>query len=135
MKTFFKNFFRISAAGFLVLMLCGAGLHPNAEELLTLKDQGDEEAAKEKETVLHDQVFQNVRKAIVSGQIKKGMKGADIRKKYGAPLAAGESPDGPKWLYKARGQKKWLEVPRVWLYFDKKEILTDWECAYADCGG
>ena len=114
-------------------MLCGAGMHPNAEELLTLKAQGDEEAAKEKETVLHDQIFRNVSKAILSGQIKKGMKGADIQKKYGAPLATGELPDGPKWLYKARGQKKWLEVPRVWLYFDKNEILTDWECAYTHC--
>ena len=105
-----------------LIFLCGAGLHPNAEELFTLKDQGDEEASKEKETALHDQIFQNVNKALVSGRIKKGIKAAQILKIYGAPVAIGESPDGPKWLYKARSHKKWLEVPRVWLISTKMKF-------------
>ncbi len=133
MRESFKNFAGILGAGCLVLVLCGAGIHPNAEELFTLKDQGDEEAAKEQETVLRDKVFQAVNQAIVSNQIKKGMKASELQKQYGAPLATGEGPDGPKWLYKARGKKKWLEVPRVWLYFDKNGVLTGWECAYTNC--
>lgn len=133
MRTFPKNFLLFPLACGMGLLLCGAGLHQNAEELLTLKAQGDEEAAKEKETVLHDQVFTNLQNAIVSGKVKKGMSGVEIRKKYGEPLAVGDSPDGAKWLYKARGHKKWLEVPRVWLYFDKKGNLIRWECAYPSC--
>ncbi len=133
MGRIWEFFLRCLSAVCVVLVLCGAGLHPNAEELLTLQEQGQQEEAKEKETVEHDRVFQAVIKAIVSGQIKKGIKASEIRKKYGEPLATGESPNGPRWLYKARGHKKWLEVPRVWLYFDKKEVLTSWECAYASC--
>lgn len=116
-----------------LVFLCGAGMYPNAEELLTLKDQGDEEAAKEKAAAEQDRVFQVVTKAIISGQIKKGIQAADIRKNYGGPEAVVQEPGENKWLYMARPRKKWLEVPRIWLYFDQKGVLTDWECVYTQC--
>lgn len=115
------------------ICLGGAGLHPNAEELITLKEQGDEEAAKEKETAAYHESFGKVRDAIAGGQLKAGTKSSDIKSRYGPPVATAQSPGGARWLYKARSRKKWFEVPRVWLYFDDKNKLSRWDCAYTDC--
>ena len=116
------------------LFFCGMSLMPNGEELKTLKDQGDEEAAKEKLMTEQDKSFEFVKTAILDHGLKKGDRSGDVSRKFGKPAAVDKKDAAEKWLYKARGRKKWLDVPRVWLFFDKKGRLMSWECAHTDCG-
>ena len=125
--------------GFMVLLgtvgffSCGmGGVFEHREELGTLKDQGEEEAGKEKELAAQDASFQNVKAAIVRGELKEGMPGRDLVSKLGPPAVTIPKDEGHEWLYIARS-KKWLDSPRVALYFDKDGRLKGWECTHTNC--
>ena len=126
--------------GFVILLgsawffLCGmGGVFEHREELSALKDQGEEEAAKDKELAAQDASFQNVRSALVHGELKEGMPGRNLILKLGPPSVMSPKADGQEWLYIARG-KKWLGNSRITLYFDKDSRLKNWRCDHADCG-
>ncbi len=112
---------------------CGMSLMPNSEELKTLKDQGGEEAAKEKLMAEQDKSFEALKAAIVKHDLKAATRSREISREFGKPVAVGREGKIERWLYKARGHKKWLDVPRIWLLFDEKSRLSAWECAHTDC--
>ena len=106
---------------------------PNAEELKTLKDQGDEEAAKQKILDEEKTGFENLNKALSNHEIKKGLRLHEVSGRFGKPAAVDRFEKGGRWLYKVPDAKKWLEVPRVWIYFDAHERVTGIECAHMEC--
>lgn len=115
------------------LFACGMGdIRGSSEELLTLKEQGKDEAIKEAELVKQERNFQNIRTAIKSGRLEKGEHARQVADLFGEPAVKSPSGRGEQWIYFTRA-KKWLKTPRIELYFDAKTALTGWECAYADC--
>ena len=136
-EDFKKRIFRPLASGAVLFaslfFLCGMGdLRGSTEELLTLKEQGKDEAVKESELAQQERNFQAVRTAAASGRLREGMGGRQLADLYGKPAVASRKGRKQQWLYFARS-KKWLDAPRVELYFDENNLLTGWECHYADC--
>ncbi len=116
---------------------CGMGqigqVREHREEIGALKEQSEEEEAKLKELKTQEASFQSVRAAIADKTLPVGTPAKNLVKKFGRPSVDQPEGEGREWLYMARS-KKWLETPRVALYFDKESRLKSWECAHTDCG-
>ena len=110
------------------------GLMPNAEELGTLKEQGDAEAKKQKALEEHHKHFDELEQALGRGELKRGLRMRDVGKRFGHPDAVDRTDAGERWLYRRTDKKKWLEVPYVWLSFNADERLEKIECMRIDCG-
>lgn len=136
-KMDFVNLGIMIALGAMAVFSCGMGqlgqVREHREEIGVLKEQSEEEAAKLNELKVQEASFQGVRAAIVSKALQVGTPGKNLIKKFGRPSVDQPEGEGREWLYMARS-KKWLETPRVALYFDKENRLKRWECAHTDCG-
>ncbi len=132
----FKNLGIMFALGTAAVFSCGMGdlgqAREHREEIGTLKEQSEDEAAKLKELAAQDASFQSVRAAIIRGELQAGTSGKVFAKKFGLPSVKDPEGEGLEWLYMARS-KKWLQTPRVALYFDKGNRLESWECFHTDC--
>ena len=68
------------------LFACGMGeVAEHREELGTLKDEGEDQDAMEKELADHEAHFQNVKAAILRGELKEGMRTRELSGKLGSP--------------------------------------------------
>lgn len=114
---------------FLVLFLfCSSFSY--AEGLDTLiavaRSQGDIQKAYKEET----ETFNDVKRGIDRGSIKKGQPKEDIRKNYGEPVVSTQdfTTKMEKWIYKPAAST-YSEGIRIYLFFDKDgnlgEILVE----------
>ena len=104
------------------------------EELGTLKEQSKEGPIMEKILNEHEAVFQKVREAIASRELRPGIPSKDVAKKYGNPIDKDTSDGGQKWLYRSK-TGKWLDRAWIMLYFDAGGRLEKWDCNHTECPG
>lgn len=129
-----RRSFTVFMLAMAMALICGMEMMEHREELGTLKEQGKDEAQKEKDLTEHEARFQAVRQALIGKELRIGALSKEVLSKYGKPVVADSaSGTGEKWLYRSR-KGKWLDRPWVYLYFDQKKNLTSWECGHTECG-
>ncbi len=86
------------------------------------RSMADINAAMDEET----KAFKDVKAAVDSGHIKKGLSQAEVRSRYGEPVIANDDPAAKrqKWVYKPASSSL-FEGIRIYLYFDDKGILDE----------
>ena len=70
--------------------------------------------------------YRNVKEAIESGGIEKGMDAASVRERYGNPVIV--LPDeikGVEWVYK-EGKESYFTGEKIYLRFGKDDKLSEW---------
>ena len=77
-------------------------------------------------------IFQRLKNYIETNRIKKGASGKSVMRKFGEPVSVLTDIDGEKWAYKPR-DADWIEGEKIYLFFNAKSYLIDWECA--NCTG
>ena len=115
-------------------MASGMEVMEHRKELGTLKEQSKEGPMMEKILNEQEAAFQNIRKAIASGELKPGFSSKEVAKKYGNPIDKDTSNGGQKWLYRSK-TGKWLDHPWIYLYFDPAGKLMKWDCNHTECPG
>lgn len=103
-----------------------------SEPLDTLADQGKHEDLKNKALKEDEARFDKVRRALLNQEIKPGFSKKDITQEYGEPVVVVSEDFGESWLYHARA-KGFFSAPKVYLYFNKEDRVTHWDCFHTDC--
>lgn len=116
-----KNFIFIFLIGFFALTS-----RSYAEGLDTLIDLGRGQAAIQKSYARETATYNEVKRAVDSGSIKKGRTKKEIASKYGQPVVNirefGTERD--EWIYKP-AKSTYTQGERIYLFFDKNEILDE----------
>lgn len=106
--------------GIIFLSGCGGALG-------TLMELGGNEALKRKAVQEETHNFQVLKSAIIKNKIEKGISAAQALKKFGNPVLLYPQGEGQRWVYKA-ADNDWFKGEKIYLFFDKNESLTGWEC-------
>lgn len=111
---------------------CAGVKELQSEEVDTLREFEQDQKWKAEVVAEEERNFQEVKKAIQEGRLKKGILSSEIAQQFGQPVLS--SPEGKeqRWLYKGRGGH-WFKAPKVYLYFDESNQLQRWECLRTDC--
>ena len=113
--------------GLMVFMGCAKLEH--LDQLLTLKDLSDEGDRLDKYVQAQDSKFELLVGAVKKNTLKRNSHKNKILKIFGDPVYTEEiSKDGQKvqqWLY--RYAKNFFDGEKVYLYFDARENLIDYE--------
>ena len=70
--------------------------------------------------------YQNIKEAIESGGLEKGMDAESLRERYGNPVIV--LPDeikGVEWIYK-QGKESYFTGEKIYLRFDEDDKLSEW---------
>lgn len=108
------------------IILLASAFNCFAEGLGTLIELGKSQAEMQKQYARETKTFEVVKKAIGSGDIKKGMDKASVRAKYGEPVVTVEDSDGKRedWIYKP-AESSFFEGIRATLFFTDEGILDE----------
>jgi hypothetical protein len=113
---------RVTISVFAALLFFSASAR--AEGLDTLieiaRSQGDiqEEYAGETKS------FEQVKRAVDNGAIKKGQSKDEVMSRYGEPVVALQEDGREKWIYKP-AKSSFFEGARISLFFDKDGLLDE----------
>jgi len=70
--------------------------------------------------------YRNVKEAIASGGLVKGMDAANLRERYGNPvIVLPDEVKGEQWVYK-EGKESYFTGEKIYLKFDKDDKLAEW---------
>ncbi len=114
---------------FVLCLLMGCAKIQHLEQLLTLKDYSENGAEKDKFVEEHYANFEHLLKVIADGTLEEHRDKNKILEVFGEPgfkkaiVREGENLD--RWVY--RYEVKAFDSEKVYLYFDKKDVLVDWE--------
>ena len=103
-----------------------------SEPLKTLADQGKHEDLKNKALKEDEARFDKVRRALINLEIIPGLSKKEFTEEYGEPVVVVPETFGESWLYHARG-KSFFSAPKVYLYFNKEDKVTHWDCIHTEC--
>lgn len=97
-----------------------------AEGLDTLIEVGKSQGEIQQQYSAETRTFDNVKKAIMSGAIKKGLTKSDIESRYGEPVVAIKDADGihEDWIYKP-AESSFFKGVRATLFFTQDGMLSD----------
>lgn len=103
-----------------------------SEEVDTLREFEQDANWKAQVVAEEERNFQEVKKAIQDGRLKKGIPSSEIAQQFGQPVLSSPEGKNQRWLYKGRGGH-WFKAPKVYLYLDENNQLQRWECLRTDC--
>ena len=97
-----------------------------AEGLGTLIEVAKDQDEIQKVLAEETKNFENVKKGIESGSIKKGMPTDQIKRQYGAPvvIVSDKKTNAERWVYKPAGAD-YFKGTKIYLVFDETGILQD----------
>jgi hypothetical protein len=71
--------------------------------------------------------FLRIKNYIDTNKLKRGTSAKVIIKQCGEPVAILIEPEGERWAYKRRNVD-WVSGEKIYLFFDIRNTLADWEC-------
>lgn len=113
--------------GFLIF-LSGCAILEHKDQLLTLKRLGDDQARQEQFLKLQESKFKLLLLDINGGLLKKGTNRKQILSRYGEPISIKEIKDDPviSEQFAYRHPEQFFGSEKVYLLFDKNQILVEW---------
>ena len=114
---------------FCLVFFSGCSKLKYIDELLTLKQLGDEQAAMAEQIKANDHRFELLLDAIFSGKIEKHKNKKNVLADFGKPVFSKKvkrsNQELEKWLY--RYSTRFFDSPKVNFYFDESGNIVDWE--------
>ena len=114
----------------LCLMGCGGG--GTLSGINTLQSLGKNMAAQEKAVQKETNRYEKLKKAILEGELKKGMPARKLIKRFGEPSVVLSEPNRKKYVYKP-GDGSWFSGEKIYLYIDTQNTLVQGECLGFEC--
>ncbi len=102
-----------------------SGFNMSALKMLTRLNYND----KLKEQTLKQETanFEILREYVDNSGIEKGISTETVINKFGQPVVVLKESNKQKWIYKP-ANADWIGGEKIYLFFDKNGLLTDWEC-------
>lgn len=128
-----KKIFLILFPVFICAQLLSGCVGINSEGVKTLRDMSQDEKSKEEHLAEENQNFENIKSAVLRQKLKAGLPADEVVGHYGEPVTVRSKDEGAKWVYKEK-DSGWFSGPKIYLYFDKNNLLKRWKCIRTDCG-
>jgi len=114
----------------LVIVLTNSGcaqVGRKVDTLQMLRRLGHNDKLKQQALNQETANFQRLKNYIQTNKIKPGISIRSALGKFGEPVSVLTEPEGQRWAYKS-SDADWLGGEKIYLFFDLKNSLVDWEC-------
>ena len=128
-----QRIFSILFFSFLLLNLAGCAAKEllKSEEVQTMREYAEDEKLKKQFLNEQNENFKKLKKAIGEERLKKGLLSREVSVQFGNPVVINSEDKQERWVYKGRGD--WFKAPKVYLFFNEKSQLENWQCLRTNC--